>query len=117
MTAPKPQQMQSRNERLKISTVRRLRMRSASRADRNERQLDARLAQLHLVARVNAHPLGDPLAVHDRAEVTVIDEHELVTIAHERAMPARYAGETVGERESVRKRRAGHLRNRCGASG
>ena len=56
-------------------------------AYRNERQLDARLAESHLVSCVNAHALGHPLAIHDGAEVAVIDEHELIAIPNEGAMP------------------------------
>src|SRR5438034_306921 len=78
MTAPKPQQMQSRKERLKTSTVRRRRAiscyRSGDLADGDERQLDAGLTEPQLVTGMNAHALRHPLAVHERAVAAEIDE-------------------------------------------
>src|SRR5690349_9302069 len=102
--------MQSRKERLKTSTLRRrgamlfylsLARASGDFADRDQRQLHARLAEPHFVARVNAHALGHALAVHERAVVTVIDEHHFASVAHERAVPARHPRETVGKRKRL----------------
>src|SRR6185369_17633455 len=106
MTAPKPQQMQSRKERLKTSTLRRRRAMtfatgSGDFADRNQGQLDTRLAQSHLVARVDAHAFGNALAIHEGAVVAVIDEHHFAAIAHECAMTPRHARKSLGQRQRL----------------
>src|SRR5689334_17166193 len=106
MTAPKPQQMQSRKERLKTSTLRRRRAMtlatgSGDFAARNQGQLHARLAQSHLVARVDAHAFGNALAIHEGAVVAVIDEHHFAAVAHERAMTARHTRESFGQRQGL----------------
>ena len=61
---------------------------------------------------MNAHTFGHALAIHHGAEVAVIDEQELVAIAHEGAVTARDARKAVGQRETVREWCAGNLRNR-----
>src|SRR5262249_39968074 len=61
-------------------------LRSGDFADRDERELDARFAEPHAIADVDAHALRNALAIHERAVIAVIDEHELIAIAHERAV-------------------------------
>ncbi len=107
MTAPKPQQMQSRKERLKTSTVRRRwqghRVRPHAPIEMSDSSMPGSPSRT-LLARMNAHALGHALAIHDGAKVAVIDEHELVAIAHEGAMRARNAREA---------RRASEARSRA----
>src|SRR5262245_36373836 len=91
--------MQSRNERLKTSTLRR---RNAMVCHCNQGKLDSRLTQTHPVTGVHACTLGDAFAIQERSEVTVIHQHDLVLHTDERAVTARDASESFWETDRLR---------------
>src|SRR5579862_7028029 len=101
MTAPNPQQMQSRNDRPKVS-VRRRRMGSSRKCiDGEEGELDSRLPESNSIARVHPNALRHALSIHERAAAAMVDEHDRIALAHESAMPSRDAGEPLGQTDRV----------------
>src|ERR1700722_13437580 len=105
MTAPNPQQMQSRNESVNTSTVRRRAAMSALLggrshfADGDQGQLDSGLSESHTIAGVNTNALLHAFAVYIRAKGAVIEKHQLVAVMHESAVAPRNSGEPVGQRD------------------
>ena len=77
MTAPKPQQITSKNERLKTSKVRR----AIPSTDREQFQFDARIAQTNSIAGMYGNAIDDPFAVHERAIPRMIDETDAIGFA------------------------------------
>src|ERR1700730_2629156 len=103
MTAPNPQQMQSRNESVNTSTGRRRDAMSgllggrSHLANGDQRQLDSGLSEPHTIAGVNTNALLHALAIYIRAKGAVIEKNELVAVVHECAVAPRNCGEPIGQ--------------------